>query len=116
MSASSALTPVPSLSRQEFWQRHVAQWQSGELSQRNYCREHDLIYHQFGYWKRQLLGADTALQDTTAQNHAAFVPVAVPGCALDSSMGLSIVLPNGVRIHGITDACVSTAAALVRQL
>ena len=37
--------------RQAFWKTHLEQWSESSISQREYCRQHDLIAHRFTYWK-----------------------------------------------------------------
>lgn len=36
--------------RRLFWAEHVRQWQTSGLSQRAYCRQHNLIPRKFTYW------------------------------------------------------------------
>jgi hypothetical protein len=36
--------------RRLFWAEHVRQWQASGLSQRAYCRQHDLIPRKLTYW------------------------------------------------------------------
>ena len=43
-------------SREE-WERLMAEYDAGELSQRACCAEHGLAYSSFGYWRKQLRGA-----------------------------------------------------------
>ena len=33
-----------------FWQQHISQWKSSQLSQIAYCRGHELNFHRFNYW------------------------------------------------------------------
>ena len=35
---------------ESFWKRHLELLKSSELSRVQYCREHKLNYHRFGYW------------------------------------------------------------------
>ncbi len=110
----SSNTPLRDLSRQEFWQRHVDQWQRSELSQSSYCQEQELIYHQFGYWKRQLLGTaePTAAPETDTNNR--FIPVSLS--SLPDHSTLSVLMSNGLRVDGITGSTLGLAASLVAQL
>jgi len=36
--------------RRLFWAEHVQQWQGSGLSQRAYCRQHNLIPRKLTYW------------------------------------------------------------------
>ncbi|WP_275946168.1 IS66 family insertion sequence element accessory protein TnpA [Vibrio metschnikovii] len=38
---------------QQTWQNHIDVWQTTQLSQAQYCRNHDLDQSQFSYWKRK---------------------------------------------------------------
>ena len=35
------------------WKAHITNWQSSRLSQTEYCRRHELKFHQFAYWRRK---------------------------------------------------------------
>jgi hypothetical protein len=37
------------------WQRHMEAYKLSGLSQASYCREKDLTYNMFSYWRRKLL-------------------------------------------------------------
>jgi len=37
--------------RQTFWKTHLEQWSKSDMTQREYCRQNDLIAHRFTYWK-----------------------------------------------------------------
>ena len=36
--------------REQSWRRHREQWKQSGVSQAAYCKQHQLIYHQFIYW------------------------------------------------------------------
>ena len=40
--------------RREFWQAHVEAWRESGLTQRAYCREHELSEMQLSHWKHRL--------------------------------------------------------------
>ena len=53
---SEQLSRVEELKRKRaHWKRHINDWQSSGLPQREYCRHHSLSYHQFGYWKKRFV-------------------------------------------------------------
>lgn len=112
---STELPRFPGVSRQAFWQRHVTQWGTTELSKAAYCQQHALTYHQMVYWC-------TKLQSTgeTGTPSGGFVAVTVPPSSVGSSSisdsGLSIRLPNGVTIEGIDDRSVELVGRLIAQL
>jgi hypothetical protein len=35
------------------WNVHITGWQTSRLSQTEYCRRHELKFHQFVYWRRK---------------------------------------------------------------
>ena len=36
------------------WQKHIAQLERSDLSQKAYCDRHNLVAHQLSYWKKRL--------------------------------------------------------------
>lgn len=38
----------------------IEDWQRSKVSQKQYCREHDIAYHIFHYWYRKYRGRQTA--------------------------------------------------------
>ncbi len=40
--------------KHRFWLAHIQAWQKSGLLQSDYCRQHDLSIHQFGYWKKKI--------------------------------------------------------------
>jgi hypothetical protein len=39
--------------KRRYWRRHLDSWQTSELTQVEYCRQHDLSRFRFQYWKRR---------------------------------------------------------------
>jgi hypothetical protein len=39
--------------KQQFWEKHIAQWGMSGLSQVEYCRENKIGLKSFQYWKRK---------------------------------------------------------------
>jgi hypothetical protein len=79
--------------QQARWQQQIADWQQSGLSQAAYCDTHDLVYHQFTYWRRKL-----ATDDAAPTHHSRFVAVQRTD---DTGSGLILSLPNGMTIHGL---------------
>lgn len=40
--------------KRSYWSTHINSWQASRLSQSQYCRSHELKFHQFVYWRRKL--------------------------------------------------------------
>ena len=38
--------------KRRFWKQHIEGWKSSSQTQAWYCRQHELSYDQFVYWKR----------------------------------------------------------------
>ena len=39
--------------KRQYWKTRIANWQASRLSQTEYCRRHELKFHQFVYWRRK---------------------------------------------------------------
>ncbi len=96
------------------WQHHIDAWQSSGLSQCAYCREHNLVIHQFSYWKAKLTKAK-ASQVALPRSGNAFVPVVVDQSSSTSS-GLTVHLPNGCLLSGIEAHHLNTVTSLLAVL
>ena len=79
-----------------YWQQQVTGWQASGQSQKAFCNANDLNFHRFGYWRRKLLH----LTDSGSQHASGFVPVTLSSQTVPTS--LSIQLPNGLMLQGIT--------------
>jgi hypothetical protein len=81
----------------EFWRRQIEAWQVSGQSQQAFCRARDLIYHRFVYWRRKFQERSVDVPDSPS---SALVPVTYrPATGEDT---LSVVLPNGLELRGIT--------------
>ena len=52
---SKTVSPKNRRGREE-WERLMAEYEAGELSQRAFCAQHGLAYSSFGYWRKHLRG------------------------------------------------------------
>ncbi len=109
--SSHSAPSLQTLTREAFWQRHVAQWRTSGLSKMAYCEQYSLVYHQMVYWSRK----EEPLSDESAVSSGGFVPVVVPPTTA-SDFGLVVRLPNGMTIEGIGDRSVELVSKLVAQL
>jgi len=106
---------LEALSRQEFWRQHLDRCGQSSLSKIAYCRENDLTYHQMMYWQKRLKPSDSTVQVNQKQPTPGFIPIVVD--AQDrTATSLSITLPNGLIISGITEATLSWIKPLLSQL
>lgn len=76
------------MSRETYWQNHMQAWESGELSQRDYCRAHDLKFHAFQYWRSRLNKQD---KPTVSK----FKPVKIT----HKPVVIKMLLPNGIQLE-----------------
>jgi hypothetical protein len=79
-----------------YWQQQVAGWQASGQSQKAFCEANDLNFHRLGYWRRKLLQR----ADSGSQQDSGFVPVTLHSQPVPTA--LSIRLPNGLMLQGIT--------------
>lgn len=113
-------------SKRDHWRKTLADWKESGLSQRAWCDTHGLKIHQFLYWQRQLKNetqvaskknrSSSQARHQTQTNASRFIPVEVATSSLPSSPGLSITLPNGICIQGLTETPLPHLQALVRSL
>ena len=104
------MTSTENNTAHDLWQQHIAQWQASGLSQASYCRQQELLKHQFRYWKRKFL-ADLEPAAPEPKSGFARVQVAVP-IATPVSPGLSLCFRDGTQLTGITQ----NNMALIKQL
>ena len=58
--------------KRQYWNTHITDWQTSRLSQTEYCRQHELRFHQFVYWRRRF-APQTAMPISLVQVPAAAV-------------------------------------------
>lgn len=93
--------------RHAYWQQQVRTWKESGLSGAKFCEANNVSYHRFVYW-RQKLGYSTASKKAVPAA-SGFTRIAVQP---ERDDGLSLSLPSGLIVRGITDANIS----VVRQL
>jgi hypothetical protein len=100
--AGGAMAPKDSLRHQEldqkrqYWSTHINDWQASRLSQTEYCRRHELKFHQFVYWRRKF-APQAAMPIALVQVPAAAVARA-RGC-FSPSTALRVALAPDVCIE-----------------
>jgi hypothetical protein len=69
-SAGGAMAQEDSIRQQDLeqkrrdWNTHITSWQASRLSQTEYCRRHELKFHQFVYWRRKFFPKPTVPRQT----------------------------------------------------
>ncbi|MBL3529541.1 MAG: hypothetical protein JMN27_17965 [gamma proteobacterium endosymbiont of Lamellibrachia anaximandri] len=92
--------------RRRFWYEQINAWKASGQSQQAFCKAHDLNYPRFGYWLRKFRQQTEAGQQATG-----FVPVV----AQPSAETLSLRLPNGMELRGITSHNLSMVEQLISR-
>jgi len=79
--------------RQVFWKTHLEKWSESGMTQREYCKQNDLIAHRFTYWKIKFKNNNLPVK---------FVQVSPEPMRIDPSdlklnigPGLQIEIPDG---------------------
>ena len=93
------------------WLPLVEQWRHSGQTQKAFCRENSLNYDQFVYWRRKL--AQTA-KASVQRATSALVPVTCTPSA--TGQGLSLLLPNGMELRGLTQENLPVVQQLLAQL
>jgi len=97
--------------RSVFWQSHLDRWRQSGLSQAQYCRQNDLVYHQMVYWARKHRDAAAPTPDSGSSN---FLPVVVEQLPLDQQVRL--VLPNGLELQGISRRSMEMVIRIIESI
>ena len=94
-----------------YWQEQISLWEQSGQSRKSFCQQHDLNYHRFGYWYQKFQRHATTTSDLDSTG---FVPVQLPQSP--SSSVLSIELPSGLTLRGISQENLALVTQLVRCL
>lgn len=87
------------------WKAIIKQWQASGLSAAAFCQQHNVVYHNFLYWRRKL--------GLLVSNK--LVPV-VPDLPLSMADSVELALPGGLLIRGIHSGNLKVAVEWLRQL
>jgi hypothetical protein len=94
-----------------YWQPQIDQWKTSGQSQAKFCQAHDLPYPRFLYWRRKLEGDTRACR--TTQDSGGFATV---DYRPEVHSGLTLSLPNGLVLRGISADNVPVVRLLLEQL
>ena len=97
--------------RVQFWHQQIDAWQMSGLSGQAFCKQHDLAYHRFVYWRKK----QSRTQPDQSASAAGFVRV-VRAQSTSGAGQLTLALPNGASITGIQADNVGLLGAILRQL
>jgi hypothetical protein len=97
-----------SQTRERYWQAQIEAWRASGQSQQAFCRANDLNYPRFGYWLRKFRRQG----GTGARRASGFVPV----MAASGDGGLSVHLPNGIELRGVSEQNLHVVEQLLARL
>lgn len=114
----------PRIELQQYWQHQLQQWKASGLSGLHYCRQHDLSYSRFDYWKNKL-STQSQPQCSPAAS-SGFVQVVqcqeVPEHQERNHLhthrqsDLTLTLPNGAILSGICSGHIDTVVQLLERI
>jgi len=81
--------------KQKFWQQHLQEWETSDLSQSAYCRKHALSLTNFGYWRKRFKSA------TPTKIIPVVRETSVAGVQLRSPSGWQIALPANLPLESL---------------
>jgi len=99
--------------RQAEWRARIEAYQVSGLSGSQFCQAHDLIYHQFVYWRRKLFKAEQIVRRRDPATVSGFTQVVVEQ---SPRAALTLQLPCGLSIQGISHQNLDLVHALLEQL
>ena len=94
--------------KDQFWKKHLSQWQSSTLSQSEYCRQHGLRPHNFSYHKCK------SLKETAPKKPAGFIQVELSEKVVQEPLILHF--GSGTHLTGITEGHLSLVKRLAEIL
>jgi len=87
----------------QFWQQHFAAWQASGLSQTEYCKQHDLKFSNFAYWRTR-----------NNRKRRKLMPLSVP--PVSAAERLILDLPHGIRLELPAQALGEVLPTVLRSL
>jgi hypothetical protein len=84
--------------KRQYWKTCIINWQASRLSQTEYCRRHELTFHQFVYWRRKF--APKAATPISL--------IQVPTAAVARAAGLDS-MPPALRVALAPDLCIEVS-------
>ena len=104
--------PLQSLTREQFWRHYIEHWGDSGQSKMGYCRDNELPYHQLIYWCGKL----RQMNDTDSEVESSFVNVSLATGEPKPTATLSVELPNGICITGVSAETIALVPQLLRSL
>jgi hypothetical protein len=88
----------------------IEKWKTSGLTQREYCKQQDIVYHVFHYWYKVYRDEQQARKTTSSAFVALQVQeqkATVTTTSTTTTTDVELLLPDGKRLlfHGLVDAC-----------
>lgn len=99
--------------RADFWQDRIHTWQASGLSGQAFCKQHELAYHRFVYWRKKQQATTRSDSSTQATG---FAKVAPRDRITGTQAGLTLTLPNGMAISGLDAGNIDLLGMMLEQL
>ena len=93
-----------------YWQQQIGQWKSSGQSQAKFCQANELSYHRFVYWRQKFE------RGTGGQAKRETGGFATVDYRSEVHGGLTLSLPNGLVLRGISADNVPVVRQLLEQL
>ena len=98
------------------WPALISQWQDSGLSGQQFCRDHDLVYHRFVYWRKKCADQPARIVDARQPvQGSGFAKVARRSEPVTDER-LTLSLPGGLSLSGITAGNVALLRSIIEQL
>jgi hypothetical protein len=65
---------MSTINKAQFWQDHITAWQGSGLSQAAYCKQHEIKFHNFAYWRNRLSSRKTCIKIDETQRDGCVTP------------------------------------------
>jgi hypothetical protein len=64
------------LNKEKYWQKHISKYEQSGLSQKEYCKQNNLVYDTFRGWRKRLskISTDDLVQVPSIITETAIVP------------------------------------------
>lgn len=91
-----------------FYQKHLERWRQSQLTQKEYCRQNQIIPHRFTYWKKRLAGDQTG---------PTFVPVPLAqNFPVSVTSKIDLVIAGGFKVQVVPGFDPATLKQLIQTL
>ena len=95
--------------KREYWQKNIEAWKQSQLTQSEYCNQHNLSLASFGIWRTRI---NRSTHKNTISTDKKLIPVNVSR----SSMRVNLYLPFGIRLEVPADALENVLPVVYRNI